>query len=139
MVQAISAASILAKVHRDALCADLHRLHPAYGFDQHKGYPTAAHLQALQHGGLHIEGPLHPIHLPSVVAIKYSTDRPDYIRLTELAGHKIHVSNPSEEEWLDNIIELNWKLSIFMKLFNKKIDKVRITICLSFISIFYSS
>ena len=48
--------------------------------------------------------------LPNVVAIKYSTDRPDYIRLTELAGHKIHVSNPSEEEWLDNIIELNWKL-----------------------------
>jgi len=48
--------------------------------------------------------------LPNVVAIKSSTDRPDYIRLTELAGHKIHVSNPSEEEWLENIIELNWKL-----------------------------
>lgn len=48
--------------------------------------------------------------LPNIVAIKYSADRARYKRLTELAGHKIHVSNPSEEEWLDNIIELNWKL-----------------------------
>jgi len=48
--------------------------------------------------------------LPSVVAIKYSTDRAAYTRLTQLAGHKIHVSNPDEEDWLDNIIELGWKL-----------------------------
>ncbi|WP_245909399.1 ribonuclease HII [Sphaerotilus hippei] len=50
-VQAISAASILAKVHRDRLCLALHERHPLYGFDVHKGYPTAAHLAALrQHG-----------------------------------------------------------------------------------------
>ncbi|HSV51531.1 MAG TPA: dihydrodipicolinate synthase family protein [Burkholderiaceae bacterium] len=48
--------------------------------------------------------------LPNIVAIKYSADRGRYKRLTELAGHKIHVSNPSEEDWLDNIIELDWKL-----------------------------
>ena len=48
--------------------------------------------------------------LPNVVAIKYSTERANYKRLTELAGHHIHVSNPSEEDWLDNIIELGWKL-----------------------------
>jgi 4-hydroxy-tetrahydrodipicolinate synthase len=48
--------------------------------------------------------------LPNIVAIKYSTDRAQYTRLTELAGHKIQVSNPSEEEWLDNIIELGWSL-----------------------------
>lgn len=48
--------------------------------------------------------------LPNVVAIKYSTDRARYRRLTELAGDRIHVSNPSEEDWLDNIIELGWKL-----------------------------
>lgn len=48
--------------------------------------------------------------LPNVVAIKYSTDRANYARLTELAGHKIHVSNPSEEDWLDNVVELGWKL-----------------------------
>ena len=50
-VQAISAASILAKVHRDRLCLALHERHPMYGFAAHKGYPTAAHLQALQAHG----------------------------------------------------------------------------------------
>ena len=50
-VQAISAASILAKVHRDRLCIELHARHPQYGFDGHKGYPTAAHLAALRAHG----------------------------------------------------------------------------------------
>ena len=50
-VQAISAASIIAKVHRDALCLVLHAAHPAYGFDAHKGYPTADHLDALKRHG----------------------------------------------------------------------------------------
>ncbi|CAN1542663.1 DapA Dihydrodipicolinate synthase/N-acetylneuraminate lyase [Burkholderiaceae bacterium] len=48
--------------------------------------------------------------LPNVVAIKYSTDRARYKRLTEMVGDKIHVSNPDEPDWLDNIIELGWKL-----------------------------
>lgn len=43
----IAAASILAKVHRDGLMVALHQQYPAYGFDRHKGYPTAAHLAAL--------------------------------------------------------------------------------------------
>lgn len=50
-VPAISAASILAKVHRDRLCLLLHERHPQYGFDGHKGYPTAAHLAALREHG----------------------------------------------------------------------------------------
>jgi ribonuclease HII len=51
LLPAISAASILAKVQRDRLCADLHARYPVYGFDGHKGYPTPAHLAALrQHG-----------------------------------------------------------------------------------------
>ena len=50
-VKAISAASILAKVHRDRLCQQLHLLHPQYGFDGHKGYPTPAHLAALKEHG----------------------------------------------------------------------------------------
>lgn len=50
-VPAISAASILAKVHRDRLCTTLHERHPQYGFDGHKGYPTAAHLAALREHG----------------------------------------------------------------------------------------
>jgi len=54
-VKSISAASILAKVHRDRLCLTLHALHPQYGFDAHKGYCTALHLAALkQHGACEI-------------------------------------------------------------------------------------
>lgn len=48
--------------------------------------------------------------LPNIVAIKYSTDRARYRRLTELVGDKIQVSNPDEADWLDNIVELGWKL-----------------------------
>lgn len=50
-VKAISAASILAKVHRDRLCLALHEEHPQYGFDGHKGYATAEHLAALKAHG----------------------------------------------------------------------------------------
>jgi len=51
LVQAISAASILAKVTRDRWCERLHEQYPEYGFDGHKGYGTAAHLAALRlHG-----------------------------------------------------------------------------------------
>lgn len=51
LVPAISAASILAKVHRDRLCEVMHQRYPLYGFDQHKGYGTAQHLAALQAHG----------------------------------------------------------------------------------------
>ncbi len=47
-VAPISAASILAKVARDGVMLELHRRYPQYGFDLHKGYPTAAHLAALR-------------------------------------------------------------------------------------------
>ena len=50
-VAAISAASILAKVHRDRLCAQLHEEFPQYGFAGHKGYGTPEHLQALRDHG----------------------------------------------------------------------------------------
>jgi ribonuclease HII len=50
-VPAISAASILAKVHRDRLCLQLHEKYPEYGFDQHKGYGTESHLKALREFG----------------------------------------------------------------------------------------
>lgn len=48
---AISAASILAKVARDRLMTALEDVHPGYGFAVHKGYPTPAHLAALQRLG----------------------------------------------------------------------------------------
>lgn len=50
-VPAISAASILAKVHRDRLCDALHDAFPSYGFATHKGYPTPEHLAALKQQG----------------------------------------------------------------------------------------
>jgi len=50
-IKAISAASILAKVHRDRLCHELHQEFPQYGFASHKGYGTPEHLEALRvHG-----------------------------------------------------------------------------------------
>ena len=51
-VAEISAASILAKSARDALMLKLHHAYPQYGFDRHKGYPTAAHLAALRAHGV---------------------------------------------------------------------------------------
>lgn len=51
LVQAISAASIIAKVHRDHLCLELDRDHPQYGFAAHKGYGTPEHLDALRRHG----------------------------------------------------------------------------------------
>ncbi len=51
-VQAISAASILAKVARDAELYALDKIYPQYGFAKHKGYPTAFHLQMLDAHGV---------------------------------------------------------------------------------------
>jgi ribonuclease HII len=53
---AIMAASILAKVARDARMRELHVVHPQYGFDRHKGYPSAMHIEAL---ALHGPCPQH--------------------------------------------------------------------------------
>lgn len=50
-VAAIAAASIVAKVYRDALLVSLHDEHPGYGFAGHKGYPTPEHLAALRSQG----------------------------------------------------------------------------------------
>jgi ribonuclease HII len=60
----IAAASILAKVHRDSLMANLDSLYPGYGFTKHKGYPTAQHLKALSE-----LGPC-PVHRQSYAPVK---------------------------------------------------------------------
>lgn len=52
----IAAASILAKTHRDRLMVAFDRQYPQYGFAQHKGYPTAAHREAVKEHGF---SPLH--------------------------------------------------------------------------------
>lgn len=51
-IASISAASIVAKVTRDRWCLQFHALYPQYGFDSHKGYGTAEHLEALRHYGV---------------------------------------------------------------------------------------
>ncbi len=51
LIPAISAASILAKVHRDRWCEQFHLEYPQYGFAGHKGYGTAEHLAALREHG----------------------------------------------------------------------------------------
>ncbi len=56
LVPSISAASILAKVYRDRWCVEVDAQYPQYGFAGHKGYGTAAHMDALRaHGAC----PLH--------------------------------------------------------------------------------
>lgn len=48
--------------------------------------------------------------IPNVVAIKYSVPRALYSRLTRIAGERLIVSTSSEEDWLDNIVELGWQV-----------------------------
>jgi len=63
-VEAISAASILAKTARDAELYRLDKQYPQYGFGQHKGYPTKAHMALLkQHG-------VSPVHRRSYAPVK---------------------------------------------------------------------
>lgn len=66
LVGAISAASILAKVARDAELGALHQRYPQYGFDRHKGYPTKAHLTAL---AAHGPCPQHRLSFAPVAAV----------------------------------------------------------------------
>lgn len=63
-VDAIAAASIIAKVTRDRAMYRIHERWPEYGFDSHKGYPTARHIAALQQ-----HGPC-PIHRQSFGPVK---------------------------------------------------------------------
>jgi ribonuclease HII len=63
-VQAISAASIIAKVTRDRQCEALHAAYPQYGFDGHKGYGTVVHMAALKaHGAT-------PVHRKSFAPVR---------------------------------------------------------------------
>ena len=63
-VPAIAAASILAKVQRDAELMELDARYPVYGFARHKGYPTAAHLSALREHGV------SPVHRRSFAPVR---------------------------------------------------------------------
>lgn len=63
-VQAISAASILAKTARDSELYELDKQYPMYGFAKHKGYPTKAHMETLQRYGV------SPIHRRSYAPVR---------------------------------------------------------------------
>lgn len=67
-VEAISAASILAKTARDATLMQLHEQYPQYGFDRHKGYPTALHLERLREHGV------SPVHRRSYAPVRALMD-----------------------------------------------------------------
>ncbi|MDL2285028.1 ribonuclease HII [Oxalobacter sp. OttesenSCG-928-P03] len=68
-VEAISAASILAKTARDEALMQLHEQYPEYAFDRHKGYPTALHLERLrQHG-------VSPVHRTSYGPVRSLLER----------------------------------------------------------------
>ena len=70
LIASISAASILAKVYRDRLMLSMHDIYPAYGFDRHKGYPTAHHLACLK-----TLGPC-PIHRRSFAPVRKAITEP---------------------------------------------------------------
>lgn len=76
-IPAISAASIIAKVARDAEMTEYAKQYPGYGFEIHKGYPTATHLQALQQLGI---TPLHRLSYAPVRALLFNV-------LTGLESH----------------------------------------------------
>ena len=64
LIDEISAASIIAKVARDKIMQYFDKPYPGYGFSQHKGYPTASHLSALQQYGV------TPLHRKSFAPVK---------------------------------------------------------------------
>ena len=76
LIASISAASVLAKVYRDRLMLSMHHLYPDYGFDRHKGYPTAYHLDRLK-----VLGPC-PIHRKTFAPVRRAMVNP----LSDLHG-----------------------------------------------------
>ena len=88
----IAAASVIAKVHRDALMRELDRRHPEYGFAQHKGYATAEHRRALQQHGptpLHRRS-FHPVALSDPDGLLEETFHDDSLE-EDLTG-ELHLS-----------------------------------------------
>jgi ribonuclease HII len=68
----VAAASVIAKVTRDRIMADLHNDWPKYGFDEHKGYVTPEHQAALKRHGPCVE---HRFSYVNVAAVARSKRR----------------------------------------------------------------
>ncbi len=95
----IAAASVVAKVHRDALCRQLHEIYPQYGLASHKGYATPEHRKAL-----HDHGPC-PLHRRSFAPVRRAD--PDAALEVELESGALlfddglleDLSAPTEAAW----------------------------------------
>jgi len=79
-VQAISAASIIAKVARDKQMVELHKHHPEFGFDRHKGYPTPQHRAAIMQFGV------TPLHRQSFAPVKRALMATSEFNNTDMAN-----------------------------------------------------
>ena len=73
IIPSISAASILAKVERDSLLDEYAVLYPEYGFEEHKGYPTKRHIEALAQYGI------TPIHRKTFGPVRRLLEERDYV------------------------------------------------------------
>jgi len=88
----IMAASILAKVTRDRIMKEAHKLYPLYGFDEHKGYGCEKHLKIL-----HEHGPC-PLHRKSYEPVKTLLAKRAPESIPVLAGHAYaDFSSPPEQ------------------------------------------
>lgn len=106
LVPAVSAASIIAKVARDAFMSEQDTLYPEYGFSKHVGYGTAAHQKALELYGV------TPLHRRSFAPIKKLLGE-DMIVDAQTIASKGAKAEEAVAGWLSakgfRIVERNWK------------------------------
>jgi ribonuclease HII len=95
----IAAASVIAKVHRDAMMRDLHELHPEYGLASHKGYGTPEHHRALE---THGPTPLHRRSFAPIRAFFPEAPIAEQLDLEEIlfSSEDLEDAAPQGESWL---------------------------------------
>ena len=86
IVPVVSAASILAKVARDAYMDGLHRQYPDYAFDKNRGYLTLTHKEALARYGPCLEHRIHYRPVRAVIEARASAEKPNLFCNAELSG-----------------------------------------------------
>jgi ribonuclease HII len=85
-VPVVSAASILAKVARDAYMDGLHRQYPDYAFDKNRGYLTLTHKEALVRYGPCAEHRIHYRPVRAVIEAQVGSEEPNLFNSTESPG-----------------------------------------------------
>lgn len=99
LVPSIAAASVLAKVHRDRLMEELHKQYPVYGFQSHKGYGTAGHIDAIKTHGV------CPQHRRSFGPVREVLGLPDIKTLKRPSNGSIGLSGSNVE--IDRIVDVD--------------------------------